>query len=65
MIRPRAGKCEQGPTARSKVIECAFGRPAPCPAQQPQKRVWVSKRRQIETSTVVRMLAFYRTSIVI
>lgn len=62
---PRDGKFDQGPTARSEVIEGAFGGPARCPAQHPQKRMWVSKWRQIETSTVESIMAFYRTSIIV
>ena len=60
----RGMKCYQSPTACGKVIECAFGRPVRCPAQHPQKRMWVSKWRQVETSTVEK-IAFYRTSITV
>lgn len=63
MIHPVAQRCKQGPTARNNITEYAFGKPARCLAQHPQKRMWVSNWRQVETSTVVRVIPFYRTSI--
>lgn len=70
LSRPRVaslkgGNADQGPTAGSEVTEGAFGGPTPCPAQHPQKRMWGSKWRQGETSTVEKRMGGYRTSIVV